>query len=156
MKQISLSFEDGPTAVATLHEETAPVTCDTLWAALESSVTVTAFHAMFSGPEIMTGLPESAQTFDPNSIPAENQTCFPGAGDLLWYFQGKNHMRGLTDVLWEIGTFYSDGGRIFGPLGWTPCNIWARITDGLDDFASACADLRVTGAKPITYSRVTF
>ncbi len=155
MKQISLSYKDGPAAIATLHEKQAPVTCDLLWAALETPVTVTAFHAMFAGPEIMTGLPPAAQTFDPSAIPAENQTCFPGAGDVLWYFQAENQMRGLSGELWEIGAFYGDGGRIFGPLGWTPCNIWARITEGLDEFARACAELRITGAQPLTYSRIT-
>jgi hypothetical protein len=55
--------------------------------------------------------------------------------------------------LWEIGIFYGDGGRIFGPLGWTPCNIFGRVVEGLDAFAAECADIRVTGLKTLEIKR---
>ena len=77
------------------------------------------------------------------------QTCFPAAGDCLWFYQGKNMMYGLSDELWEVGLFYADGGRIFGPLGWTPSNIFGRMTENLDAFAAECADIRLSGAKVI-------
>ena len=133
----------------TLNETHAPQTCDALWNALTTPVHITALHAMFAGPEIMLGLPEATQTFDPTSIPPENQTCFPTAGDCLWFYQGKNMMYGLSDELWEVGLFYADGGRIFGPLGWTPSNIFGRMTENLDAFAAECADIRLSGAKVI-------
>ena len=68
------------TGIIELYEENAPVTCDRIWHALARPIRVTAFHAMFAGPEIMTGLPQVARTFDPRSIPAENQTVTPGKG----------------------------------------------------------------------------
>lgn len=153
-KQISLTFPNGAKAIADLNLKNAPVTAQTIWDALEQPVEVLAVHAAFAGPEIMTGLPESAQTFDPESIPVENQTCFPAAGDLLWYYQAPNQMKNMSEDLWEIGVFYGDGGRIFGPLGWTPCNIFASITEGLDEFAAACGNTRIDGAKTITIARV--
>ena len=81
--------------LVTLNEEYAPQTCSVLWEALKDPIRVQAMHAMFAGPEIMTGLPKSAQTFDPSAIPPENQTCYPSAGDCLWFYQGKNMMYGL-------------------------------------------------------------
>jgi hypothetical protein len=137
-----------------LNESLAPNTCRTIWDALAKPVRVTAFHAMFAGPEIMTGLPEEAQTFDPTAIPAENQTCFPGAGDCLWFYQGKNSMKGLADELWEIGIFYDEGGRVFGPLGWTPVNIFGKVEDDIEGFAETCRDIRLKGAKLVEYGRV--
>jgi hypothetical protein len=140
--------------IITLHEENAPKTCATLWEALKTPVQVPAMHAMYAGPEIMLGIPPSAQTFDPKGIPPENQTCFPTAGDCLWFYQGKNMMYGLTDELWEIGMFYANGGRIHGPLGWTPCNIFGRMTENLEMFAAECADIRVSGLKTIEIGRL--
>lgn len=135
--------------------DNAPVTCETLWAALEDPVRVTAIHAMFAGPEIMMGLPESAQRFDPRSIPAENQTCFPTRGEVLWFYQGRNVMKGLGDELWEIGLFYDNGARIHGPLGWTPCNMLGIMREGIDEFAALCADTRISGIKTVEIGRLS-
>lgn len=152
-RRIYLEFEDGPRAVATLAPE-APVTAEAIWQALETPVTEKVMHAMYAGPEIMFGLPESAQNFDPNSLPAENQQVVPAAGDLVWYFQEPNAMAGLDFELWEVGIFYGKGGRIFGPLGWTPCTIFASITDGLAEFAAACQETRSVGLKTLTIGRL--
>jgi hypothetical protein len=92
--------------------------------------------------------------FDPRGIPQENQTCFPVAGDCLWFYQAKSLMKGLSDELWEIGMFYGDGGRIFGPLGWTPCNIFGRMVEGLDAFAAECRKIRLEGVKTVELSRL--
>jgi hypothetical protein len=137
-----------------LYEDNAPETCQTIWGALERPIRVTVFHAMFAGPEIMTGLPPEAQIFDPLSIPPENQTVTPAKGEMLWYYQGRNTMKGLTDELWELGMFYDHGGRTFGPLGWTPVNVFAIMTEGLDRIADACRDIRMTGAKLVEIGRV--
>ncbi len=136
------------------NTEAAPQTCKALWDAVEKPASLLSVHAMFAGPEIMTGLPAEAQTFDPNSIPAENQTCFPGAGECLWYYQRANLMKGLPDELWEVGIFYDVGGRTFGPLGWTPCNIFGQIGEDLDGFADACRSLRLDGAKQALLGRL--
>lgn len=151
-----LSFrfvESGVEGGVKLNEENAPVTCRTLWTALDKPVRMLCLHAMFAGPEIMVGLPKEAQTFDPLAIPPENQTCIPAPGDCLWFYQPKNHMYGLTDELWEVGMFYAPGGRVFGPLGWTPCTIFGRMTENLDGFAKACADLRISGAQTLEIGR---
>ena len=48
---------------------------------------------------------------------------------------------------------YAEGGRIFGRLGWTPCNIFGRMVEGLDALAAECAGIRVTGLKTIEIKR---
>jgi hypothetical protein len=154
-RQLYLSFvEAGVRSVITLFDEAAPRTCETLWNALSAPVGAQTLHAIFAGPEIMFDLPESARSFDPTGIPNEHQTCFPAAGDCLWFYQGANAMKGLTFEMWEIGIFYGEGGRTFGPLGWTPVNIFGRITENLEGFAEACRDMRFTGAKTIEFGRL--
>lgn len=143
----------GAAGAVHLHDDAAPHTCAAIWEALAQPVRIPAMHAMFAGPEIMLGLPPEAQCFDARAVPVENQTCFPAAGDCLWFYQGRGMMKGLSDELWEIGMFYADGGRIFGPLGWTPCNIFGRMIEGLEPFAAACAAIRVEGVKTIEIRR---
>jgi hypothetical protein len=153
-KQLLLEFSDGPRAIATLNEEYAPVTCQTLWDALAIPATMDAMHAIYAGPEIMVGLPEANRTFDPEAVPAENQQVIPAPGDLQWYYQRPMQMGGLPFELWEIGVFYAKGARTFGPLGWTPVNIFASITEGLEEFAKACESTRFEGMKTLTISRL--
>jgi hypothetical protein len=145
--------EAGVSGTVQLYEDNAPRTCAAIWEALAKPIRTPAMHAMFAGPEIMLGLPPEAQTFDPRGIPVENQTCFPVAGDCLWFYQAPGMMKGLSEELWEIGMFYGDGGRIFGPLGWTPCNIFGRMVEGLDTFADTCRDIRVRGIKTVEIAR---
>jgi hypothetical protein len=154
-KQLYFRFtEGGVQGVVELYDTDAPQTCTAIWQSLARPVRIPAMHAMFAGPEIMLGLPPEAQVFDPRVIPQENQTCFPVAGDCLWFYQAKSMMKGLTDELWEIGMFYGDGGRIFGPLGWTPCNIFGRMVEGLEAFAAACRLIRLEGIKTVEVGRL--
>ena len=153
-RQLYVQFtESGTRSLITLYDEAAPKTSDTLWSALERPVRSRAMHAMFAGPEIMFDIPKEGRNFDPRSIPAEHQTCFPAPGDCLWFYQSANLMKGLEFEMWEVGMFYAEGGRIFGPLGWTPVNIFGTITDNLDGFAAACRDMRLTGAKTLELGR---
>lgn len=151
---LRFEFDGGPAVDAHFHEDHAPVTSRALWEALPSPVVVLATHAMYAGPEIMLDLPSEARTFAPSDIPAENQQVIPAAGDVIWYYQAPNLMAGLQDEVWEVGLFYASGGRIFGPLGWTPCNIVASVHEGLGPFAEACAGIRLTGARKLALSRV--
>lgn len=140
-------------ATITLNEDAAPVTSSAIWDALAKPIRSPALHAMYAGPEIMLGLPEEAQTFDPKALPAENQDCITSAGDCLFFYQTKNMMRGLDFDLWEIGIFYDNGGRTFGPLGWTPVTIFGRITHNLAPFQEACRSIRWDGAKTVEFGR---
>ena len=147
--------QSGVRSLISLYDDAAPQTSESLWNALSSPIRATSMHAMFAGPEIMLDLPESARNFDPRSLPDEHQTCFPAPGDCLWFYQGANAMKGLEFEMWEIGMFYGEGGRTFGPLGWTPVNIFGTITENLEGFADACRDMRLTGAKELELGRVS-
>ncbi len=94
-------LEADVTGIISLYEDVAPKTCDAIWGALHQPIQWPALHAAFTGPEIMMGLPESAQTFDPRSLGPENITSFPAAGELLWFYQPKNY-------------FKMDPGRVLG------------------------------------------
>lgn len=155
MRSLRFEFtERGVGGTVDLFEQYAPRTCELIWQALEKPVRAQAFHAMYAGPEIMIGLPKEAQTFDPRAVPNENQTVIPVPGDVLWFYQAANLMKGLTEEFWEVGMFYGEGGRTFGPLGWTPVNIFGRMRHGdLPAFASECADIRLTGAKMLEVRR---
>jgi hypothetical protein len=153
-RKIYLELDNGFRAIATLATKEAPVTAAAIWDALAQPVTEKIMHAMYAGPEVMFGLPQSAQTFDPATLPPENQQVIPAAGDLIFYYQAANAMAGLDFELWEVGIFYGKGGRIFGPNGWTPCSIFASITEGLAEFAAACQQTRVTGVRNLTIGRV--
>ena len=137
----------------TLYWEHAPQTCAALWDALATPITVSASHAIFSGPEIMMGLPKSAQTFDPRALPPENQTILPEPGELLWFYQPKNFFKIDPDEFWEVGMFYGVGGRTFGPTGWIPCTYFGRMTKGLDAVAEQCRLIRKEGIKTVELGR---
>lgn len=137
-----------------LYWDHAPVTTKTIWEALAKPITIEAMHGAYSGPEIMMGLPESAQTFDPRAIPNENQTVIPAVGELLWYYQAPNFFKGMPEEFWEIGMFYGEGGRTFGPTGWIPCNYFGRVTEGLEEIAACCRSIRREGVKMVEIGRL--
>jgi len=146
--------EAGVSGRVELHEALASRTVAAIWGALETPIQELCFHAMFAGPEVMIGLPPAAQTFDPASLPGENQTVIPTPGDVLWFYQAPNMMKGLAEEFWEIGMFYGDGGRVFGPLGWTPVTMFGRmVPEDLPAFAKECAGIRLTGAKLLEIRR---
>ncbi len=146
--------ESGVQGILTPYWDAAPVTTKTLWDALETPIRVTASHAIFSGPEIMMGLPESHHTFDPTALPPENQTVTPDPGDMLWYYQPKNFFKIDPDEFWEIGMFYGTGGRTFGPTGWIPVTYFAKMTEGLEAIADQCRLIRKEGIKTIEMGRL--
>lgn len=145
--------ESGVLGLVELYDEFAPTTCETLWNALERPVRAEAFHAMSAGPEVMLGVPPEAQTFDPRAIPPENQSCFPAAGECIWFYQAPHALYGFADELWELGIFYANGGSLFGVAGWTPCNVWGRMTENLEAFSADCRDIRRNGIKIVEFGR---
>ena len=154
-RKLYLKFvESGVQATIDLYWDHAPATCTAIWEAIHTPIQVTASHGMYSGPEIMTGLPESAQNFDPRAIGPENQTVFPEAGELLWFYQAENFFKGMSEEFWEIGMFYGTGGRTFGPTGWIAVNYFGRITEGLEQIAEQCRLIRIEGIKTVEYGRL--
>lgn len=138
-----------------LYWDVAPETCKAIWGALENPIQWPATHAMFSGPEIMMGLPEEARNFDPTRLPPENLTVLPEVGELLWFYQPKNYFKIDPTEFWEIGLFYGLGGRTFGPTGWIPCTYFGKMTENLERVAEQCRLIRKEGAKVVEIGRVS-
>lgn len=149
-RRLYLKFiEADVSGIISLYWETAPKTCEAMWGALATPIRVEASHAIFSGPEIMMGLPEGARNFDPTQLPPENQTILPEPGELLWFYQPGNFFKIDPDEFWEIGMFYASGGRTFGPTGWIPCTYFGRMTEGLEAVAAQCRLIRKEGIKTV-------
>lgn len=155
-KQLYLKFvEANVEGIIDLYWDHAPKTCEALWGALAKPIPVKASHAMFSGPEIMMGLPEEARNFDPTALPPENQTIIPEVGELLWFYQPENFFKIDPTEFWEIGMFYGKGGRTFGPTGWIPCTYFGKMNQGLDAVAEQCRLIRIEGIKTVEIGRVS-
>lgn len=155
-RKLYLKFVDANvTGIITLYWENAPETCKAIWGALEKPIRWPASHAIFSGPEIMMGLPEENRNFDPTKLPAENQTVLPDPGELLWFYQPKNFFKIDPDEFWEIGLFYAAGGRTFGPTGWIPCTYFGKMTENLDGIAEQCRLIRKEGQKIVEIGRLS-
>ncbi len=155
-KQLYLNFvEANVEGIIDLYWDHAPQTCEALWGALAKPIQVKASHAMFSGPEIMMGLPEEARNFDPTALPPENQTIIPEVGELLWFYQPENFFKIDPSEFWEIGMFYGKGGRTFGPTGWIPCTYFGKMNQGLDAVAEQCRLIRIEGIKTVEIGRVS-
>lgn len=153
-RRLYLKFlQTGVTGYLTMHWQTAPQTCAAIWASLETPLQSPAAHAMFAGPEIMMGLDEAHRGFDPRALPAENQSVFAQPGDMLWYYQPKNFFKIDPEEFWEIGMFYGEGGRTFGPTGWIPVTFFARMTEGLEAIAGQCRLIRREGIKTVEIGR---
>ena len=154
-RKLALTFVDAKvTGIISLYDDVAPQTCDAIWGALYEPITWPCMHGMFSGPEVMMGLPESARNFDPRALPPENQTVMPEAGELLWFYQPKNFFKFDPDEFWEVGLFYGTGGRTFGPTGWIPCTYFGRVTENLEGIAEQCRLIRREGIKTIELRRL--
>lgn len=128
-------------AIATLLEEEAPRTCAAVWNALPLEGET--FHAKWAGRELYTLVPPLA------SRPGEeNATITPIPGDVLYFdvppdtidlpvALRRAHPKGLVD----IAVFYGRNNLLLGPAGFMPGNLFATITEGLDEYARACAEL---------------
>lgn len=154
-RKLYLEFVETRTrGVVMLYWKHAPETCAALWKALQTPIRSRALHAMFAGPEVMMGLPEHARNFDPTALPRESQAVNAGVGELLWFYQPANFFKSDPSEFWEIGLFYDEGGRTFGPTGWIPCTFFGRMTEGLDAVAAQCRRIRTEGAKTIELGHI--
>lgn len=154
-RKIYLEFvESGVRGIIDMYWQNAPRTCEAIWGALFEPIRVPASHAMFAGPEIMMGLPENAQNFDPRALPPENQTVLPQPGEMMWYYQPKNFFKIDPSEFWELGFFYSEGGRTMGPTGWIACSYIGKMAHGLPEIAEQCRKIRIEGIKTVEIGRL--
>jgi hypothetical protein len=149
------------TSTVRLLTELAPRTCDAIWNVLEEPVERRLIHTTVTGSVVffydfppLEGAPE---------LPLENHTIYPKAGEILYFYQPWNGLKGLADhdPSWrrpqddvhEMFFAYGDANlRMPMEEGWRG-SVWGVIEEGLDDFAKACRWMRMEGTKRITLSR---
>lgn len=148
------------TATARLADDLAPVTAQAIWDRLPASGSL--FLGRWSGFQIHHLMEE----LDPDPG-VENPTITPYMGDLVYLRiprgwltpQYLEHGGFPTNVeaIAEIAVYYDRNNVIFGgALGSVPANLFASITDGMEDWKAACEDIWLGGSRgeTITFDRV--
>jgi hypothetical protein len=142
-----------------LLDSAAPQSAALLWALAGLNGAHDAIHAMWTGPEIscpiaVTGVPLPV---DLATLPAENATSFPAAGDLVLVPlpAGRWKGTGVADMV-DLGFFYDGGGRLLMPMGWIAGNVCARVVlEDMVGLQAACRRIRSRGACQISLSCCT-
>jgi hypothetical protein len=147
-RAIRMLFPDtGECAVADLHEDRAPATCNIVWESLPLEGRTV--HGMYSGPELFI----RADHLGP--APPENQIHRALPGDVGYWFQagGRTHS-GHEDVV-EIVFIYHRGAAIMGPDGQpTWVNHFATIrAEGSEAFYAAARSVRYEGPRRLRIER---
>lgn len=161
-RYISVSLQQrGVKAVAKLLDDEAPRTANAVWEALPLGGQV--YHGKFARNEIYTLLPSFADA-EPGP---ENTTITPIPGDLCYFtFDGvltnpaygyeAGSAPGEHQLLIDLAVFYGRNNLLVnGDVGWVPGNVFGTIVDGLTEFAAACNDVWMGGARGevLSYAR---
>ena len=125
--------------VATLLEDDAPRTCDAVWNALP--LEGDAYHARWAGREVYTLVPPFDT--DPGK---ENATILPIAGDLLYFEIPAASIdippeRRTGKPFVDIALFYGRNSFLLGPEGYAPGNLFATVTENLEELTAACESI---------------
>ncbi|GAB04311.1 DUF3830 family protein [Gordonia amarae] len=151
----------GVKAVAKLLDDEAPRTAAAVWDALPLGDQV--FHGKFARNEIYTLVAAFADT-EPGP---ENTTITPIPGDLCYFtFDGvlnnpaygyeSGAAPGKHQLLIDLAVFYGRNNLLVnGDVGWVPGNVFGTIVEGLPEFAAACNDVWMGGARGevLSYAR---
>jgi ribonuclease HI len=158
-RRIEISFTDrSATAAVDLLEDDAPTASELVWALLETPLTTRAVHAIYAGPAVLIGIPDSDDHLSSGEIPVENETQHPEPGDVLllppaddagediWGEPGAEP--GLT-----LAIFYGNQGRPFSPSGWQPGIVVGKVSKGTGPVREACRATRFEGAERVCVAR---
>lgn len=160
----------GVSCRAKLLDDEAPRTANAVWDALPLAGQV--YHGKYARNEIYNLVPAFAVT-EPGK---ENTTVTPIPGDLCYFtFDGNDlvtpsHGYEADDgplqqsdnaardqqLIIDLAVFYGRNNLLLnGDQGWIPGNVFGAITEGLDEFAAACNDIWMSGARgeTLTYAR---
>jgi hypothetical protein len=142
-----------------LLEAAAPQSAASLWALAGLNGSHDAIHAMWTGPEISCPIAVAGLSLpvDLATLPAENATSFPAAGELVLVPlpAGRWKGTGVADIV-DLGFFYDGGGRLLMPMGWIAGNVCARVVlEDMIGLQSACRRIRAHGACQISLSCCT-
>lgn len=122
---------------ATLLEKQAPVTCATLSKHLP--LKAPAMHAAWSGECIFVPDDRSGVLWDVEQIPPENKTIYGSAGDVAWNTDPAFKEICIT---WGQSQYRYNAGPMV-------LNLFARITEKLEELENVCNEIRRTGTKEV-------
>ncbi len=145
--------DEGVSAEAELLSERAPRTCEAFWEQLAEPLEVTGVHAMWTGPEVSLQIPPAEALPRLEDLPPENTTVMPEAGTIVFAYVEPYEFGGNPEPIFDVGIFYGPHGRIFLPIGWFPCNQFARLVGDWDAFRTVCARTRTEGARTLYLER---
>jgi len=152
----------GVRCTAKLLDDEAPRTAAAVWDALPQSGQV--YHGKYARNEIYNLVPPFAAT----APGPENTTVTPIPGDLCYFdFTGgqlSNPAYGYADGgtgddlsgVIDLAVFYGRNNLLInGDQGWVPGNVFGAIVDGLEQFALACQEIWMGGARgeSLTFAR---
>lgn len=149
-----LESGSGLLARASLLEEDAPQSTEFVWRLAQHRPTFDAIHAIWTGPELSCPLPQSVlpDALQQATVPPENATSHPEAGDIVLAFIAAGTVEGLPPGnFFDVGIFYEPGGRLLMPFGWIKGNVCARIIpDDLAQTRDCINAIRQNGACRLT------
>jgi hypothetical protein len=139
---------------ARLLDEEAPRTAAAVWDALPLAGQV--YHGKYARNEIYNLIPAFADA-EPG---IENPTVTPIPGDLCYFTFTANDLgtssygydpeaghQGLDTII-DLAVFYGRNNLLLnGDQGWVPGNVFGSIVEGLEEFAAACNDIWMGGAR---------
>jgi hypothetical protein len=162
-------FELGETrAVAEMHDDVVPKTCDAIWNVLP--VEGMAIHANWSSREIMLHLHGEKILRLPPEGPARRGTTAPG--DIVYFWRSPQMSRGkqlaysseFQRELSELAIFYGDpaGGGLAADdparSGWNSnlqvATLFATLIDMPKEFARKCEEARHNGLQRLIVRRL--
>lgn len=149
--------QHGVSCRARLLDDVAPRTCEAVWQALPLAAQV--YHGKYARNEIYALFPEFADR-DPGP---ENTTITPIPGDVCWFsfsgddlgnpaygYETEDEHRSMGSII-DLAVFYGRNNLLInGDQGWVPGNVFATITDGLDEMAAACQELWMGGVRGVS------
>ncbi|WP_300344503.1 DUF3830 family protein [Nesterenkonia sp.] len=149
----------GVSCLARMLDEAAPRTCAAVWDALPQSGQV--YHGKYARNEIYNLVPAFAAE-EPGK---ENTTVTPIPGDVCYFAFDSDDLGNpaygydaAADVraeepsqrkaIVDLAVFYGRNNLLInGDQGWVPGNVFATITEGLDELAQACQSIWMDGAR---------
>lgn len=142
------------TCRARLLDDEAPRTASAVWDALPLSGQV--YHGKYARNEIYQ-LVAGFAGIEPGR---ENTTVTPIPGDLCYFAFSADDLGtpshgyangegpGRLQTVIDLAVFYGRNNLLLnGDVGWVPGNVFGTVVDGLDEFAAACQDIWMGGAR---------
>jgi Protein of unknown function (DUF3830) len=153
-RYIEITLEQrGVSCRAQLLDDRAPRTCAALWEALPQGGP--AYHGKYARNEIYT----LVEDFAPRPPGREHSTVTPIPGDVcaFWFtaeelgsashgYSSERRPPGADSWVVDLALFYERNNLLLNPdVGWVPGNVFATITDGLAEMATAAQDMWLNG-----------